>query len=617
MSANAQPPESLLRTLAPALGRVENSLREWLPLPRRKTIPAALQAKLYEITFDLKRQATALETDRPFLVIVLMGGTGVGKSSLLNALARGKVAVASFTRPTTRDPVVYYPISLPIDRLDPALRDCRMVAHDREALANKILVDTPDLDSNVLEHREKLKQLLPLADVVLYVGSQEKYHDEIGWELFLEQRQRRAFAFVLNKWDRCLHGFTSGNRPDEDLIHSLRTQGFENPLIFRTCAQSWIEANDQNPDLPPGEQFPELERWLEQGLTALEVEAIKARGIGQLLQQLSQALKAVRPPDISQPVKNTIAQWKETLSHEARDMADVLVATLDPSHREIERHFAMEGQRRFRGLMAVFLRMATYVRYWGISLRKHMPKPLSTGLADAAENTTWDLASFSKSCADLATDRHLDVRLRALPNRLLVEADQAGLSVNLLAEDIGNAMPVQMAPAISKDLIETLKEEEREWTQPAGSRRVLHRVFIWLGDLLPLFILLMSSGFLLYQYFWAVPRREFGFMDLLLPVAAIFFTLLIMYIIMIFVLPIRWPAIRSTFRFRLTERLRDELEDNYLSLPSKLAQDLSRERIQVDRVLAEVESLQTWLKGREETSRVTALYGNEITHIDP
>ena len=54
-------------------------------------------------------------------------------------------------------------------------------------------------------------RLLPIADIVLYVGSQEKYHDEIGWELFLEQRKRRAFAFVLNKWDRCSHRGRSGH----------------------------------------------------------------------------------------------------------------------------------------------------------------------------------------------------------------------------------------------------------------------------------------------------------------------------------------------------------------------------------------------------------------------
>ena len=105
---------------------------------------------------------------------------------------------------------------------------------------------------------------------MLYVGSQEKYHDEIGWQLFLQQRKRRAFAFVLNKWDRCVHGAGSGLRPDEDLLRDLKSEGFENPLLFRTCAQAWIDAAQQSadgdatsapiarlapPDLPEGEQF--------------------------------------------------------------------------------------------------------------------------------------------------------------------------------------------------------------------------------------------------------------------------------------------------------------------------------------------------------------------------
>ena len=97
---------------------------------------------------------------------------------MLNALAGGAIARASFTRPTTRDPVVYYHESVKPDRLDPALRHCRLVPHDRPALAQKILVDTPDLDSNDLSNREKLFHVLPVADVVLYVGSQEKYHDD-------------------------------------------------------------------------------------------------------------------------------------------------------------------------------------------------------------------------------------------------------------------------------------------------------------------------------------------------------------------------------------------------------------------------------------------------------
>ena len=113
-------PEPLLRTLSPLLHALERDLRG---LARRHAPPAALTdrpgASLEGMARDLGRQADALDVDRPMLVVMLMGGTGVGKSTLLNALAGGAVAQASFTRPTTRDPVVYYHESIKPDRFDP------------------------------------------------------------------------------------------------------------------------------------------------------------------------------------------------------------------------------------------------------------------------------------------------------------------------------------------------------------------------------------------------------------------------------------------------------------------------------------------------------------------
>src|SRR4051794_34044869 len=100
--------EPILRTLAPALRELERRLRAWLATKQRFPLTTLHRAQLEGLATDLERQAQALQADQPLLVIMLMGGTGVGKSSLLNALAGGAIANASFARPTTRDPVVYY-----------------------------------------------------------------------------------------------------------------------------------------------------------------------------------------------------------------------------------------------------------------------------------------------------------------------------------------------------------------------------------------------------------------------------------------------------------------------------------------------------------------------------
>jgi hypothetical protein len=615
--APEEPPTPLLRTLAPLLRGLERQVRSWLDTRRKFPLTMLQRAELEGLTEDIRRQAEALDVEKPLLVIMLMGGTGVGKSTLLNALAGGPIAQASFTRPTTRDPVVYFHHSVRSDRLDPALRLCRLAQHDREGLLQKVIVDTPDLDSNDLANREKLMALLPVADVVLYVGSQEKYHDRLGWDLFKEQRRRRAFAFVLNKWDRCVTG-ENGLRPDEDLLNDLKAEGFANPLLFRTTAQIWLDAGikagsaavlpPKPPGLIEGEQFALLRNWLELGLSRLEIEAVKARGVGQLLTTMARVVDGVRPPDLSDEAAKVRDTWRKTLADEAHVQADVLVGTLEPYQTEVEHHFSVEDQQRFRGLMAAYLRLTTRLRYAGSSLRDSIPfagRLLASGKVETP--VEWNLGAFIQECARTAGERVLDQRTAALVNRLLVEGDQKGFPLNLLNDPIAMVGRLDWRERVTRGVIDALAEVEREATHPTGWRRMLRGTLSLLANIAPELSLIATAGVILFNFI--VNQQTPGLFEMSLILLVPLTVVIVFHLLILLLLPIRWPAIRGRFLARLGNRLSEEMERVYLPIPGEIALALLDERKRVDELISDTKKVADWLTERQQAAQVSELYG--------
>ena len=95
---------------------------------------------------DLLRRLAAIESG--FLIIGLLGGTGVGKSSLMNALAESEIASTSHRRPHT-DHVLIYRHQKANPLPDLALNNVpwREITHQGDAVQTIILCDLPDYDS--------------------------------------------------------------------------------------------------------------------------------------------------------------------------------------------------------------------------------------------------------------------------------------------------------------------------------------------------------------------------------------------------------------------------------------------------------------------------------------
>src|SRR5207248_8608355 len=136
------------------------------------------------------------------------------------------------------------------------------------------------------------------------------------------------------------------------------------------------------------------------------IEEIKARGVNQLLQAVSSALADAAPPDLQDVAERTSSFWVAVLKDEAGSIAEVLINTLEPYQREIEHHFALEGQGRFRNIMAWYLHLFNRFRYMGSTLRDRIPLvPKSRDSTPAP--TSWDLGAFSRACSDVAANRSL------------------------------------------------------------------------------------------------------------------------------------------------------------------------------------------------------------------
>jgi energy-coupling factor transporter ATP-binding protein EcfA2 len=135
----------------------------------------------------------AASLDAPLLV-VLVGPTGAGKSTVFNTIAGRAASETGVLRPTTRVAVVLvHPADRPglnegaFTRVPPS--QLRYV-EDATIERGLVLVDAPDIDSVEHANRELTDRLIEAADLALFVTTATRYADRVPWGVLERVRER-------------------------------------------------------------------------------------------------------------------------------------------------------------------------------------------------------------------------------------------------------------------------------------------------------------------------------------------------------------------------------------------------------------------------------------------
>lgn len=264
--------------------------------------------------------------DAPLLA-VFGGSTGAGKSTLINAVIRDHVASSSAIRPTTRRPLlIHNPAdvewfsdqrilpslsrvsgensfdstvasdSLPGDQItEIGLRSSTVVP---EGIA---ILDSPDIDSVVVENRQLAAQLLAAADLWVFVTTAARYADAIPWAMLDDAAERNiVVAVVLNRVPAGV-----GAEVRSDLAQRLSERGLDAAPLFVISEQEFDDDGFvSNSDVEP------LRGWLE-GIArdASARSAVVRQTLNGAIERVAPTLEGVRDAYGAQLDASSALHW--------------------------------------------------------------------------------------------------------------------------------------------------------------------------------------------------------------------------------------------------------------------------------------------------------------------
>jgi energy-coupling factor transporter ATP-binding protein EcfA2 len=165
--------------------------RRLAAVPRTDGAAARARQLADHLAGHVRVRAASLEAP---LLVLLLGPTGAGKSTVFNTIAGHAVSETGVLRPTTRVAAV---LVHPDDRealIGGALARVpsgrSRFVEDASIESGVALVDAPDIDSLEHANRELADRLVEAADLCLFVTTATRYADRVPWSVLDRVRER-------------------------------------------------------------------------------------------------------------------------------------------------------------------------------------------------------------------------------------------------------------------------------------------------------------------------------------------------------------------------------------------------------------------------------------------